>query len=246
MEKFDNKNVDELAQIVDERICVQTLETLRELGNMVGLQKKDVEAANRRNLKRWIRNIVEEKVDDGDAEDEAKKKYLLDMLKSLENLTINDVSGSNADESESAATNNTNKMDTREKYVMPALEDTDDGESNVSLLRELGILKKTSLLRKEFKIKSQIGEVVQGDKISYVSFMHQINEPKSSGYDEEDIINSVIRAMTPNLTLRNVLETTPHLSLKKLVQYLEAHFDKRSATNFCSKFTSMTQLHTHL
>ena len=28
----------------------------------------------------WIRNIVEEKVDDGDAEDEAKKKYLLDIL----------------------------------------------------------------------------------------------------------------------------------------------------------------------
>ena len=48
---------------------------------MVGLQKKDVEAANRKNLKRWIRNFVEEKVDDGDAEDEAKKKYLLDMLK---------------------------------------------------------------------------------------------------------------------------------------------------------------------
>ena len=76
--------------------------------------------------------------------------------------------------------------------------------------------------------------------------MHQINELKSSGYDEEDIINSVIRAMTPNLTLRNVLETTPHLSLKKLVQYLEVHFNKRSATNFCSKLTSMTQLHTHL
>ena len=58
MEKFDNKNVDELAQIVDERICVQTLETLRELGNMAGLQKKDLEVANRRNLKRWIRNII--------------------------------------------------------------------------------------------------------------------------------------------------------------------------------------------
>ena len=58
MKKFDNKNVDQLTQIVDERICVHTLETLRELGNMVGLQKKDLEAANRRNLKRWIRNIV--------------------------------------------------------------------------------------------------------------------------------------------------------------------------------------------
>ena len=133
-------------------------------------------------------------------------------------------------------------MYTREKYVMPALEDTDDGEGNVSLLRELGVLKKTSLLRKDFKIKDQIGEVGQRDKISYVSLMHQINEAKLSSYDEDDIINSVIRAMAPSLTLRNVLETTPHLSLKKLMQYLEAHFDERSATDLCSKFTSMTQL----
>ena len=181
MEKFDNKNVDELAQIVDEKICVQTLETLRKLGNKVGLQKKDVEAASRRNLKRWIGNIVEEKVDDGDAEDEAKKKYLLDMLKSLKNLTINDVSGSNNDESELAATDNTNKIDTKEKCVMPALQDTDDEEGNVSLLRELGVLKKTSLLRKDFKIKGQIGEIGQRDKISHVSPVHQINEAKLSG-----------------------------------------------------------------
>ena len=39
MERFDNKNVDELTQIVDERIYVQTLETLRELGNMVGYRR---------------------------------------------------------------------------------------------------------------------------------------------------------------------------------------------------------------
>ena len=42
---------------------------------------------------------------------------------------------------------------------MPTLEDTDDGEGNVSLLRELGVLEKTSLLRRDFKIKDQIGEV---------------------------------------------------------------------------------------
>ena len=46
----------------------------------------------------------------------------------MENLTINDVSESNTDESESAAADNTNKMDTRETYVMPALENADDGK----------------------------------------------------------------------------------------------------------------------
>ena len=192
------------------------------------ITEEGFEAANRRNLNRWIRNIVEEKVDDGDAEDEAKKKYLLDILKSFENLTINDASRSNTDELNQLQPITPKKLDTREKYVVPMLEDTNDGEGNVSLLRELGMLKKTSLLRKDFKIKGQIGEVGEKEKISYVSLMHQINEAKSSGYDEEDIINSVIRAMTPSLTLRNVLETTPYLSLKTLMQYLEAHFDEVS------------------
>ena len=59
----------------------KTLETLRGLGNMVGLQKKDDDAANRRNLKRWIRNTVEEKVDDGDAEGEAKKEVSSGYIK---------------------------------------------------------------------------------------------------------------------------------------------------------------------
>ena len=68
---------------------------------------------------------------------------------------------------------------------MPALEDTDDGKGNVSPLRELGVLKKTSQLRKDFKIKGRIGEIGQRRKISYVSLMHQVNEAKSSGYDEE-------------------------------------------------------------
>ena len=168
-----------------------------------------------------------------------KRSIFCIMLKSLENLTINDISGSNTDESEFAAADNTNKMDTKEKYVMPALEDTDDGEGN---LRDLGVLKKTSLLQKDFKIESQIGEAGQRDKISYVILIQQINEAKSSSYNKEDIIDSVIRARAPSLTLRNVLETTPHLSLKNLMQYLEAHFDERSANDLCSKLTSMTQL----
>ena len=53
------------------------------------------------------------------------------------------------------------------------------------------------MLFKELKIKSQIGDAHQKDKLTYVSSIHQINE----------IFNSVIRAMSPSLTLRNVLET---------------------------------------
>ena len=89
-----------------------------------------------------------------------------------------------------------------------------DGEGNVEVLHELGILKKTSLLRREFRVKGQIGEVGQADKLLYVSLMHQITEGKAAGYDEDDIVNRVIRAMIPSLTLRNMLETTSNLTLE--------------------------------
>ena len=48
--------------------------------------------------------------------------------------------------------------------------------------------------------------------------------------------------MIPGVTLRNVLESTPNLSLKQLLQCLETHFDERNATDLCSNLTSMVQL----
>ena len=72
--------------------------------------------------------------------------------------------------------------------------------------------------------------------------MHQIDEAQETGYEESEITSSVIRAMIPNLTLRNVLESMPNLSLNQLLQYLEAQFDLRNASDLCSKLTSMSQL----
>ena len=90
---------------------------------------------------------------------------------------------------------------------------------------------RTSLLREELKIKDQIGAANQKDKLTYVSLMHQIDEAQEVGYEESEIVSSVIRAMIPSLTLRNVLESTPNLRVNQLLQYLEAHFDERNATD---------------
>ena len=81
-----------------------------------------------------------------------------------------------------------------------------DGQGNnfSPTLRELNL--RTSLLRKELKIKGQIGDANQKDKLTYVSLMHQIDEAQEAGYEESEIVSSVIRAMIPSLTLRNVLK----------------------------------------
>ena len=79
-----------------------------------------------------------------------------------------------------------------------------DGQSNnfLPILRELNL--RTSLLRKKLKVKVQIGEAYQKDKLIYASLMHQIDEAQEAGYEVSEIVGSVIRAMIQSLTLRNV------------------------------------------
>lgn len=59
-----------------------------------------------------------------------------------------------------------------------------------------------SLLRKEFQIKGQIGEVDQKDKLSFSSLVHQIDRGVARGYAEE-VVDAIINAMVPGLTLRS-------------------------------------------
>ena len=92
-------------------------------------------------------------------------------------------------------------------------DDDQEGEGKMNILQELGVLKKTSLLRKEFWVKGSIREAGQKEKLMYVSLMQQINKAKAAGYDQDEIVNGVIRAMVPSLILRNVLETTTDLNL---------------------------------
>ena len=72
--------------------------------------------------------------------------------------------------------------------------------------------------------------------------MHQTDEAQEARYEESEIVSSVIRAMIPSRTPRNGLESTPNLSPNQLLQYLEANFDERNATDLCSKLISMVQI----
>ena len=47
--------------------------------------------------------------------------------------------------------------------------------------------------------------------------------------------------MIPSLPLREGLEATPNLSLASLPQFLEAHFNERSAEDLCNTMTSLVQ-----
>lgn len=56
-------------------------------------------------------------------------------------------------------------------------------------------------IRREFKINGQIGERGQKDKLSYTNLIHQIEMGLKRNHSEAEIIEAVVRAISPGLNL---------------------------------------------
>ena len=169
---------------------------------IVELKKEDVLSANKLSLRRYIRSTYEARIDDEEEGPELKKPYIIQLLNG-----INAVNASIAYERKTTAkaqnedNENTNKNEdpTAKTIVDDANEQQDINGADTFILRKLGMLRKNNLLHKKLIIRRQIGEGCKRDKLSYVSLMHQITEAKSTIYDKDDIVNSVIRAMATSL-----------------------------------------------
>ena len=240
-------SLDELTLKVDKLLCTLKVDELKIIATLLNVKNEAEKEESIVILKRIVVKAYEHIYDDADRTLEDKKKLFMDMIEAINSFKDKDeVAGDkekaavvedqvpvvDAEEEEVNADSTTTKM----LLKKPTSGKRDTFNSYESLL------KKTSLLRKELKLRGQIGEPSQKDKLSYVSLMHQIEEAKSSGYDDDEIVSAVIKAMTPNLTLRNVLESLKDLTIQRLYQFLEAHYDEKNASELCSKLSSLVQL----
>lgn len=96
-------------------------------------------------------------------------------------------------------------------------------------------------LRREFKICGQIGENGQKDKLSYFSLVHQIENGSEKGYSETKIIEAVIRAISPGMPLRDMLEIKRGLTLSKLLAILKGHYKMDSPTALYHQLLNISQ-----
>ena len=74
------------------------------------------------------------------------------------------------------------------------------------------LIESTSVLRRQFKIIGQIGDPGQKDKLDYTSLRRQIDTGVEQKYKEHEIVDGVIRAISPGLVLRSYLESFQDLS----------------------------------
>lgn len=83
------------------------------------------------------------------------------------------------------------------------------------------------VIRREFQINGHIGELGRKDKLSYTNLMHQIETGKRQ--NEVEIVEAVVRAANPQLSLRDMLESENNLGHLKTI--LKAHFKEDITTD---------------
>lgn len=98
-----------------------------------------------------------------------------------------------------------------------------------------------SMWHKDFKIAGLISEPGQKDKLTFSSLAKQIESGCSKGYPESEIIDAVIRAITPGLQLRSYLEGKDKLTLPALRRILRCHYQERGATELYKQLISEVQ-----
>lgn len=96
-------------------------------------------------------------------------------------------------------------------------------------------------VRRDFKVCGQIGESGQKDKLSFTNLMHQVDKGLRRGHSEAEIIEAVIKAISPGLSLRNMLEIKRDLTLSQLKTILKGHFKEDSSTDLYYKLLNITQ-----
>ena len=73
-------------------------------------------------------------------------------------------------------------------------------------IRPVSAMNDTSSWRKEFKITGQIGLVGQKDKLTYSNLSRQIQQGRIKGYPNTEIVEAVIKSITPGLSFLSELE----------------------------------------
>ena len=99
----------------------------------------------------------------------------------------------------------------------------------------------SKVFRKEFKIQGQVGLENQKDKIGFISLIKQIEAGVSKGYSEAEIVDGVIRCISPAVQLRRYLETLQQCTLPQLRKMLRSHFQEKSPTELFQHLATTVQ-----
>jgi len=246
MEVLENLHLE-----VEEKICQFSVEKLKDLAEYLKMDvSANVEKGRRalaRNIREEFDKLVEqhedrltylketlsyiagkEQAENGEKNyDVAKKEYEELQLKFSkmveEQNTLLEIAHKKLEATKS-------KINETEGSVTPQTVSTNSINYNVE-----------AALRREFRIVGTIGGDSTKDKLTFVGLIRQIDSGLLKGYDDREIIDAVVRAVSSTSKLKAYLEMTSEITLPKLRKILRAHYQEKSGSELYQELTSLVQ-----
>ena len=88
-----------------------------------------------------------------------------------------------------------------------------------------------TIFKREFKFNGTIGAPNSKDALSYISLTKQIDSAKQKGYEDPEIFDTLIKAISPGLQLRTYLEAMHEAGLETVMKIIRAHFQESQHQN---------------
>ena len=213
--------VEELQPQLESKICSIDLNGLLELAAHLNVESKEL---GKLALSKKIREEVENSL----TETEDKKVYLVGLLAFV---------NGKPPPLEGDATANKEQVKVKHGSLNQSgtlKEKTETKELRVNL-------DVSKVLKRDFKIHSVVAGDNFNDGLSFVSLSRQIDAGLKAGYKENEIIDAVIRAVSPSLQLRSYLEMIQDLTLTHLRLIMKAHFKQKSGTELYQELSNLRQ-----
>ena len=99
----------------------------------------------------------------------------------------------------------------------------------------------SKVLKRDFKVHGVVAEDNFKDGHSFVNLSRQIDAGLRAGYKENEIIDAVIRVVSPSLQLRSYLEMIQDLTLTRLRLIMKAHIKQKSGTELHHELSNLRQ-----
>ena len=213
--------VEELQLQLESKICSLDLNGLVELAAHLNVEFKELG-------KLALSKKVREEVENSLTETEDKKVYLVGLLAFV---------NGKPPPLEGDATANKEQVKVKHESLNQSgtlKEKTETKEPKVNL-------DVSKVLKRDFKIHGVVAGDNFKDGLSFVSLSRQIDAGLKAGYKENEIIDAVIRAVSPSLQLRSYLEMIQDLTLTRLRLIMKAHFKQKSGTELYQELSNLCQ-----
>ena len=81
----------------------------------------------------------------------------------------------------------------------------------------------------------------QKEKLSFVSLIRQVENGLARGYKELEIVEALVRVISPGIQVRLYLETASPLALPKIRKIIHPHFMEKTATELYQELATISQ-----